>query len=164
MPSRRVQDRHFLSIDRMAPDIGFDRPLFFGRRPMDQREISFFYRPLFDLFDQGAISWVGFGGDDHAGRLFVQTMDDPGTQGGAERGEPAAMVKQGIDQCSLIISGSGVDDQPFWFIYDNYLVILMNNIQRNFLGLGRWSLGSGDFDGDLIGDLDLGASLGLFPV
>lgn len=56
------------------------------------------------------------------------------------------MGHEGINQGASFIPGTGVDDQPRCFVYDQQIVVLVDNHERNFLGGGKGWRGGGNAD------------------
>lgn len=131
-----IDDCHFLAIHRMATDVG-KNGIFGGLGDaLGDGKVKFFHRSTGKLVDEGLVGDVGLGDNDAAGRVLVEAVNDAGTLDAADAGElPAAVVKKGIDEGTIGIARSGVNDHAGGFIDDDQILILEQDFQWNFLSL-----------------------------
>ena len=128
------QDSHFLAVDWVSSQPRFDDAFIIFHHAVNQGDISFFDRPMLELFYERKIGGVLFCGHEQARRVFVEAVDDTRAEWRAEGGEPA-MIKQGVNQCPAIIPRRGMDDHVFRFIDDHNVVIFVDDIYRDVFGL-----------------------------
>jgi hypothetical protein len=75
-------------------------------------------------------------GHDQASRgLFVEPMNDPGSLYAPDGGEPGAVVKKGVDKCPPLTPGAGMNHQARRFVDHQEISVLIQDIERNRLGL-----------------------------
>ena len=65
-----------------------------------------------------------------------------------------AVVQEGVDKGSVGITCGGMDDEAHWFVDDDQILVLMQDVERNVLGSEAcWlRLGKGYRDGITGGD------------
>ena len=102
----------------------------------DQRAIPLVDRPFGKRSAQGVVGRVGLGDHDQSRGFAVQAVDDTRSIRFADRGEPHASPDQAVDQGPALTSVSGVDRQPGRLVHDQQIVVLVDDVEREFLGLG----------------------------
>jgi hypothetical protein len=70
-------------------------------------------------------------------------LHDPGPQHAADRGEPAAVVKQRVHESSARVARRGVHDHVGRLVDHDDRGVLVEDAQRDRLGLGERGIGSG---------------------
>ena len=77
---------------------------------------------------------VVFCDDQQAGGIFVDAMNDAGTESAADpRQAFAAMIQHSVDHRAVGITGCRMHHHALGFIDDQQILILIGNIQRNVL-------------------------------
>ena len=145
----RGDDRHFLSIARIASDVGKDC---FARRLgclLSDAEVDFLIRAVGKLAGEVLVRAIIFRHDETAGSILIQSMDNAGAFHATDPGKLAlAVVEQGIDQRAIGISRSGVNDNARLLIQHDEVLVLKQYLQGDILwgGLGRDRFRQGDLD------------------
>ena len=135
----------------MTPDRKIDRAIFFYF-PEGDRLINAGNPMLFELFRKREVRRVVFGGDDEAACILVDSMHDARTEDAADAGKAvAAVMEQGGDERSRVMTGGGMHDHAFWLVHDDDILVLIPDINRNILCLGAAWRGQGIFDLNIIG-------------
>ena len=78
---------------------------------------------------------VVFGHEDAAAGVLIETVHDAGAERVATGGHGAAVVEDGVDQRALPMPGGGVDDEPGGFVEAEQVIVLIENVERDILGL-----------------------------
>ena len=71
--------------------------------------------------------------DETATRLFVETMNDPGTLFPADSRQRLAVVEQCVDQSMFAMTGTGMNDKPRRLIDDDEVVVFEEYLKRDRL-------------------------------
>lgn len=104
---------------------------------------------------------VGFGRDQQAAGVFVQTVDNTGSQDAAYAGQAAAaMMEEGVDQGAAGIAGAWVGNQPRRFVDDDNVVVFENHVQGDVFGLGQGRLRGRNGNRDLVGGFQFAGRCG----
>jgi hypothetical protein len=117
---------------RIASDWCLDDTFRGWRLSVNQCLIGLLDLPAFELTTQVFQRVLGLGHYDQARRGSVQTMYNPWAPGIANCQFWIASQK-GIDQGALLMTVSGVDDHPCWFVHHQKIVVLVNYVQGNNL-------------------------------
>ena len=134
----------------MASDGEIDCSLGMTGSPSDNGKIGFFHQSVGKLLGECGVRLVVFCHDDAATGLLVETVNDTGAMLFRAAGEDAAMVQECIDESSLLMTGSDVDDHAGWFVDDDEVFILVQDFQRDIFRarserrLGRFFLDDKD--------------------
>ena len=89
------------------------------------------------LLAKGLVRRIVFGNDQKTAGVLIDTVDDARADGPANAGQLSrAMVEQRIDQRAVRVAGSRVNDHSLGLIDDKQVVVLIDDIQRDILGLG----------------------------
>ena len=84
----------------------------------------------------------------------------PGALDPADAGQAVAAVKQqGVDQRAAGAAGGRVDHHADRLVDDDQLVVLVEDVERDVLGLGIWVLGRRRSEQQSVARLDLGLGL-----
>ena len=99
------------------------------------RLIEFFNEPHLELGVQPGVGAVILGNDETARRTEVETMDDAWTFNASDSAEFArAVVEQGVDEGSVVMTGGGVHDQFCRLVEDDEIRVLVQDVERDVLG------------------------------
>src|SRR5712691_148245 len=86
--------------------------------------------------------------DDQTGRSLVEAVHDAGPRGAA-RGRPAsAASQQRVHQRARAVAGRGVHDHSRGLVDDKEVLILVDDLERDFFGLSVRAVGLGDLELD----------------
>ncbi|CDC60272.1 unknown [Clostridium sp. CAG:448] len=89
-----------------------------------------------NLRGKGGVCRIVFGNNQQPAGVLVNPVYDSRANHPTDTGQmPAAMPEQCVDQRPVRISGRGMHHHPRRLIDDNDVIILINDIQRNFLRL-----------------------------
>ena len=140
---------HFLAVNGVAADRAFPGADLALGASQHKGEVGFPGFAILELAAEFAVGVVRFGGDQNAGGLQIETVDDAGALGAAAGGElPGAMVEQGGGEGAGGPTRTGVDGQAGWFVEDDDIGVLIQDIQGDgFRFHVSWG-GGGDPDGD----------------
>lgn len=101
-------------------------------------------RVVCELGGKPLVRAIGLGNDEKAGGVLVDAVDDARAGDTADaRKLAAAMVEQGIDQSSVGIACSGMDDEPGGLVDHDQVLVLVDDVEWQVLGdgLGRRGFG-----------------------
>jgi hypothetical protein len=103
-----------------------------------QGRVSLADGPVLKLTGQKGEGLIVIGGDDDAGSVFVQAVDDSGPEAGASgtggEGVPVlAAKKQGIGQGPPPVARAGMDHHPLGLVHYRHPVILVKHVKGNIL-------------------------------
>ena len=73
--------------------------------------------------------------DEATAGLFVEPMDNTGPFLPADARERRETIKQRVHECVIAMTGARVDDESGRFIDDNQVIVLKQNLDRNWLRL-----------------------------
>ena len=103
--------------------------------------------PVLQLGGQGLVGFIILRGDDEAAGVLVDAVDDAGPQLAAHPGEGIPAVgQQGVHQRAVRVAGGGVDHQAPGLVHHDHVVILIDHVQGDVLGLGFGGRGLGQYD------------------
>ena len=87
---------------------------------------------------------IGLGDDQQPRRILVDPVDNAGPRDPANAGEATvAMMEQGVDHRSIVITGGRMDDHSGGFIDDEQMIILEHELNGDVLRYNvrnRWRL------------------------
>ena len=133
----------------MAAEVGEDGAEGLGGDALGEGEVELGCFACRELFGEGLLGAVGFGGDDAAGGVFVEAVDDAGSFDAADAGELAGAVEEeSVDEGAVGVTGGGVDDEADGFVDDEEFVVLVDDVEGDVLGEDFGGVRFGDFDGD----------------
>jgi hypothetical protein len=108
---------------------------------------------------------ICLGSDEYTRGVFVEPMHDAGTLYPTDSGELTAVRQQRVDKCSRIDPSGGVDNHTGGFVYNNQAGIFVQNIKRDWFGLGFFQgAGFGESESDLIAGSEFVTGLAHFAV
>ena len=114
-------------------------------------------RVRLELLGQPFVGDVGLGDNQEAGRVLVDPVNDPGPGNSADSGQAsAAMVEQGVDQCSVAVARGGMNDQPGRLVDHQQMLVFEEDGERDFLRFVVRRLGLGNGQAELLAARDLG--------
>lgn len=145
----RGDDGHFLSIARIASDVGKDRFTCRLGCLLGDAEVDFLIRAVGKLAGEVLVRAIIFRDDEAAGSILIESMHNAGAFDAADARKLAlAVVEQGIHQRAIGISGSGVNDNAGFLIQHDEVFIFKEDLEGDVLrgGLGWDSFWQGDFD------------------
>ena len=160
-------DCHPLAGDGVTADGSIPRACISSWTAEHESEVGFFRFPLAELAAELAVCGIIFGGDENAGGFAIETVNDPGTIGGASGGELAfTMVKKGGREGAGGPTCTWVNVHAGGFVDDEDVIVLMENVEGEILGGhiswsgSRNADGDGDFGGEEISGADRFSSEG----
>ena len=133
----------------MAADGTFPRTdLAFGPA-QDKGEIGFFGFPILELPAEFAMGGIGLGRHQNPGGFQIEAMDDAGPLGTPAGGKfsGAVMQERGGEGAGRA-TGAGMNGQTGGLVQDDYVVVFVQNVERDGLGLHMSRSRGGDADGD----------------
>ncbi len=108
-----------------------------------------------ELGGKAVVGLFGLGGDHDPGGVLIEPVDDSGAFDPADAAKAlAAMMDEGIDQRAVLIAGGGVHDHASGLVDDDQMLVLIEDVQRNGLGLGFGLDRFGGREGDGLAGLD----------
>jgi len=136
-------------VDGVSANRLFPRShLAFGS-PDHEGEVGLLGFPILKLTAELAVGGVGLGGDQNAGSFQIETVHDSGSIGSSAGGEvTGAVMQQGSRKRAGGPSGPGMDGQTGGFVENDHIRILLQDVERDGLGLHMTGRGVGDPDGD----------------
>lgn len=150
-----VQNGLLLAVDRVASNMGEDRSGGLNRRAFSYRKIELGGLAGRELVKERPESPVRPCGDNATACVLVESMHDSRALFPADPGQGSlAVVQEGVDKGSVGITCGGMDDEAHWFVDDDQILVLMQDVERNVLGSEAcWlRLGKGYRDGITGGD------------
>ena len=121
------------------------RPASGAIRPSSRATYSFLNRAVLELRLEVAERGVVLCDDDQAGGFLVEAVDDAGAQLAADTFDVRAVVEHGVDERVLGVAGRGMDDHAGRLVYDDDVVVFIDDDERDGLRLGegglRWGRG-----------------------
>jgi hypothetical protein len=123
-----------------VPDVSAQREVYrsrsLARASVHQGQIFFSYLAAFKLERQSAMGWQAFRHHHQAACQFVEAVNDTRPHGISGR-QRSQVEEQRVDQRSGAYTGAGVADHARGFFHHGQVGILINQMERNLLGLGR---------------------------
>ncbi len=95
---------------------------------VNEGQVYFFDLPALELRGQSLVGEVRAGDHQNAARFFIEAMHDARTQIAADGGQRPEVVKQCVDQRSRMMTRSGMDHHSRRFIYDNNILIFVEDV------------------------------------
>lgn len=133
-----------MAADRSLP--GSD--LAFGAAK-DEGQVAFLRFAILELATELPVGGVGFGGDEQAGGFQVEAVDNPGAIGAAAgRQSSGAVMEEGGGEGTGGPAGAGMNGDSGRFVQDDDIRILVQDVERDGLGLHMTGRGGRDLNGD----------------
>jgi len=136
--------RHFFAVRRVAADGAFDFSLGRHWHAPDQRLVAALECPCFQLPGEVLVGGVVLGHHHQPAGVLVESMHNagPGNAADARQAVPA-MGQQGIDQRSVHMPRRRMHYQALLFVDDDQVLIFINDVDGQRLGLGNGGPGLG---------------------
>jgi len=122
----------------MPRDGGADFPLVAGDLPAENGQIDFLHGPPGELSGKGDVCGVVFRHHHAPAGIFVEAVNNAGPGHAAHAAElSAAMMHQRVDQRPPLVPRGGMHHQTRRFVQHQQGLVLIEDIQRDFLRLNR---------------------------
>ena len=142
---------HFLTIARIATDVGEDRFRSGCGNVLRDAEVDLFIRATGKLRDEMLVRVVVFRHDQTAGCILVKPMHDAGPLHAADARELAlAMMQKSIHESAVVIADGGMHDHAVLFIDDDDVLIFKQHLQGDCLRRGFCGDGLRNGDADAV--------------
>ena len=151
---------HARAISRVARYGEVDTAACFLEMTLDEREVRLLHFALAKRFAQFRVGGVVFRHQDDARGAFVQAMHDAGAKGVTALRERLPAAKQRIHQRAAGITSAGVYGHSRWLVDGQDVVIFVENIERDGLGLGAQRRARPDLNGDVFAASEAMRALG----
>jgi len=152
---------HLLSIEWGTSDQVLDSSLCGDGNAMDDGEIRLLHIGVGrELLCENIHCALSLGDDHHAGGVLIESMDYAGTGDATDACEGRAVVKKGVDEGAGEMSGCGMHDKPGGFVYDDDVVVLVQDCKRDVLWVWNGGYRRGNGQDDVIAGRDLLSGLG----
>ena len=133
-PGRRCHHCHLLSIHRMPTNPIGDRSRSCSGNSIGHGDVFLPSLALRKLADQRVIGCIALGSDETTRGVFVETMDNSRSVLPGQTTEfSCTMMKQRVDESTIEISGSGVDNEARRLVHDDDFVVLIENREIDHL-------------------------------
>ncbi len=96
---------------------------------VDEGEVDFAGEAVFELFGDAPVCGVGFGDDEDAGGVSVESVDNAGSEGGADVGEGLAVVDEAVDEGAAAVAACGVDDEVGLFVDGEEVFVFVDDVE-----------------------------------
>ena len=127
-------DGHLFPVHRVAADGRVDRAGILTQIAADDALIRPGKAVILELRSKMRVRKVVFRGDEQAGCVLVDAVDDAGPLLTADAGERiAAMMDQRVDERPVRMAGRRMDDESFRLVDDDDVVVLVDHVQWNVL-------------------------------
>ena len=127
-------DGHFFTICRMPSNRSLYGSLILFQISLHNCPVASADTVTFQLFCQIPVSNIIFAYQQCPGGILINSVDNSRPHHSVNTGKAVTtMCHNCIDQCSLIMPGCRMYNHPFGLINDQYIFILVKNIQRNIL-------------------------------
>lgn len=125
----------------VAPDRQVDAPVSFLQHALHERDISFLDLAPPERLAKLRVRKVILRNQDHAGSVFIQPVNDPGTQSVCSLGQLLPPPKQRVDQRPASNPRAGMNRHASGLIHCDDVFILIKQIERNRFRLSppRWA-------------------------
>jgi hypothetical protein len=129
------QDGHALAVLRVAADGCVDDAFARSDPTVDDRQVPPPDRPGLELGHQRVVSGRCLGHDQEPRGVLVEPVHDTGTAGPAHAGGERSVGEHAGGQRAPGMAGPGVDDHPGGLVEDEDVVVLVDDGERDRLGL-----------------------------
>src|SRR2546425_901689 len=141
-----VAHGHLHASLRVAPDGTLDEPAWPLRPAPHERLVRLLDRARLELVGERPVRGVGLGDHQDTRGLFVEPVDDSRSFDAADAGEIGAVVKQGVHQRAAARARAGMDRHPGGLVKDQEIGRLVEDRDRQGLGLEGGRPGAGRLD------------------
>ena len=95
---------------------------------MGEGQVGFFHRAFPEMPGEGFQGTGVFGGDDEAGGVFVQAVDDARADLIPAEGvlESGAVMQKALNECSMGVTDGGVNHNALGFVNDQAVMIFVD--------------------------------------
>jgi len=121
---------------RITADGQIDAAMLSLQKALHQGDVGFLNGALAEGFTELGVGLVIFRYQDYAGGIFVEAMDDSGAQGVTRLRKSLATTEQGIDERAASVSGAGMDGHASGLVDDDYVVVFVEDFERDGFGFG----------------------------
>ena len=131
-------DGHARAVARVAADGCLDPPDLGRRQAVDEREVRLLDATILELAHQRLLRPVVARDQDQAAGVAVEAVDDArpvDAADGAVRLGPAP-GQQRVDERAAGVAGRRVRDQAGRLVHDQHVVVLVDDVERDVVGLG----------------------------
>lgn len=141
-------DGHLLAVDGVAADVGEDGVGVLEGRSGGDGVVDFGGGFAFSkLGEEGLHGAIGFGDNDAARGVFVETVNDARALDSIDAGElVSAVMEKGVDEGAIGIACGGVNHHAVRFVEDDEVFVFVQDVERDVL--------RNEFEGDGFGDGD----------
>src|SRR5262245_56745798 len=101
---------------------------------MNERQVCLFNISRVKLTGERLVRAIISRVNECATRAFVQPVYAPRPETAARARQFPETVKQRVDECPFVLPRSSMHDHSSRFVYDDYIVVLVENGQRQILG------------------------------
>ncbi len=147
---RRPEGFHLLPVPRIAPDREGDLALADLRHSGDEGEVLLLHGALADLAREQLVRPVGLCHEEHARRVAVEPVHDPRPALAPDAREVPDVVEQRVDEGSGRVAGRGMDHEAGRLVDGDQVFVLVEDRERNVLGLEHALARLGHLDRDLL--------------
>ena len=98
---------------------------------MDNSKVAFIDLPALKLFGNPPLGTLVFGSNHNAGRVFVEPMYDAGPEFSEPARQLVGIKGEGVYQSAVSIAAGGVNNHIGLLVENNYILILIDDIQRD---------------------------------
>jgi len=124
----------------MSPDGELNGPGFLSRNADDEGEILLSRLALGELGGEAVMGSVTLGHDDDPAGFLVESVDDAGTSGSANRTQVvSAMVEESVDEGVVSSAVARVNDHARGLVDNNEVFVLVKDIKGQFDWTQTWS-------------------------
>src|SRR5262249_25524797 len=119
-----------------------------GRLSVDEREVRLLDAPGLERALERLKRRVVLGDDEAARGLLVEAVDDARPGHAADAGQSLHVVKERVDERPSCVACGRMDDEPGGLVEDEEIAVLVQDREREILGLGdrRLRRGNGDLE------------------
>ena len=129
------EDGHLLPVDGMAADRSVKSRI--GGATKADGEVSLLHLPAGKGLDEFLMGQRCFGGEEHPRGLFIEAVDDPGSQRIADGRQVLAVGEECVDKGAARVPGSRMDDHSGRLVYGDQVVVFIEDVEGDRFGEKR---------------------------
>ncbi len=133
-PVKRFRSRGMAGVERLQPSAR-------RRMAVDEREVRLLDGARLERVLERLEGGVVLGDDEAARRLLVEAVDDARPENAADAREPRDVVQERVDQGPPGVPGGRMDHEPGRLVEDEQVAVLVEDGERQVLGLGNGGRG-----------------------